>query len=116
MKSNAGSRNEDGRGGPEPAEHRPGHQIGVGLADPRPGVAQGDTAAQHGVQHPMAQSNLLRALRHGLGGKKVFENVIDIVMGILPVIDIHIRKLPLIVILGFFSLLIVFAARPPDEV
>ena len=61
----------------------------------------------------MAQSNLLRALRHGLGGKKVFENVIDIVMGILPVIDIHIRKLPLIVILGFFSLLIVFAARPP---
>ena len=27
LKSNAGSRNEDGRGGPEPAEHRPG-QIG----------------------------------------------------------------------------------------
>ena len=94
-------------------EYNSGHKVGIGLANACSGVAEGDAAALHGLQHPMAQSNLLRALRHGLGGKKVFENVIDIVMGILPVIDIHIRKLPLIVILGFFSLLIVFAARPP---
>ena len=73
-------------GGPETAVHRPGHQIGVGLADPRAGVTQGDTALHHGVQHPVAERRLFGALRHVPGGEKVLEYVIDLVMGVVPVI------------------------------
>lgn len=64
----------------------PGHQIGVGLADPCPGVTQGDAAIQHGVQHPVAQSRLRRTLRHAFGGKQVFEDMINFSMGVLPCI------------------------------
>ena len=73
-------------GGPETAVHRPGHQIGVGLADPRAGVTQGDAALHHGVQHPVAERRLFGALRHVPGGEKVLEYVIDLVMGVVPVI------------------------------
>ena len=47
----------------------PGHEVGVGLTDAGPGVAEGDAAAPHGFQHPVAQGNLLRALRHPLDGE-----------------------------------------------
>ena len=56
-------------GGAEAVVHYPSHQIGVGLADPRPSVTQGDAALQHGVQHPMAERQLLRALCHVPSGE-----------------------------------------------
>ena len=56
-------------GGPPAVEHRAGHQIGIGLADPCPGVTQGNAAVQHGVQHSVAQSSLRRTLRHAFGGE-----------------------------------------------
>lgn len=37
----------------------------------------------------MAQGHLSRTLRHAVGREKFFENVIDILMGILPVILYH---------------------------
>ena len=74
LEGDAGGRDKDGlplqaTGGPETAVHRPGHQIGVGLADPRAGVTQGDAALQHGVQHPVAERRLFGALCHVPGGE-----------------------------------------------
>lgn len=90
LEGNAGGGNEDGTYpqptvGLEAAKHRPGHQVGVSLADPRPGIAQGDGAVQHGVQHPVAQSCLLGPFRHTLGGEQVLENVVDVIVRVLPV-------------------------------
>ena len=74
LEGDAGGGNEDG---PErlafarqkPLVRRPGDQIGIGLADTRSGVAQGDISVQHSVQHSVAQGNLFRALRHPLSGE-----------------------------------------------
>ena len=78
--------------------HRPRRQIGVGLADPRPGVAQGDATLQHGVEHLVAKGHLGGTLRHVPGGEKVFEYVVDLIMGIQPVIvGIH-PKIPLVMV------------------
>ena len=90
LEGNAGGGDKDGTHAqsslsPEAAEHRPGHQVGVSLADPRPGVAQGDGAIQHGLQHPVAQGHLLGPLRHTLGGEQVLENVVDVIVRVLPV-------------------------------
>ena len=74
LEGDTGGGDEDGTHtqpsvGLEAVKHCPGHQVGVGLADPRPSVAQGDGAVQHGIQHPVAQSYLLGPLRHTLGGE-----------------------------------------------
>ena len=50
-------------------ENRCGNEISVGLSNASPGVAEGDAAVLHGLQHPMAQGDLLRALRHSLSRK-----------------------------------------------
>ena len=76
-------------GGAAPTEHDAGHQIGIGFTDPRPGIAQGDAVIQHGIQHFVTQGHLDRTLCHTVGGEKFFENVIDLLMGILPVILFH---------------------------
>ena len=94
LQSNAGGGNENWlirqpSGGAAPTEHDAGHQVGVGLSDPRPSVAQGNAVIQHRVEHPMAQGYLSWTLRHTVGGEKFFENVIDLLMGILPVILYH---------------------------
>ncbi len=68
------------------AVHRPGCQIGIGFANSRSGVTQGDSTRYHGVQHPMAECHLFGALRHVPGREQDFEDPIDFVMGILPVI------------------------------
>ena len=75
--------------GAAPTEHDAGHQVGIGFSNPRPGVAQGNAVIQHRVEHPMAQGHLSRTLRHAVGGEKFFENVIDLLMGSLPVILYH---------------------------
>lgn len=70
-------------------EYNSGHEVGVGLADAGPGVAEGNAAALHGLQHPVAQGDLLRALRHPLEGEQVLENMVDVPVGILPVLINH---------------------------
>ena len=94
LQSNTGGGNEhwlirQPPGGAAPTEHDAGHQVSIGLSNPRPSVAQGDAVIQHRVEHPMAQGHLSRTLRHAVGGEKFFENVIDLSMGILPVILFH---------------------------
>ena len=74
LEGDAGGGDQDGfplqpTGGPETAVHRPGHQVGIGLADPRAGVTQGDAALHHGVQHPVAERRLFGALCHVPGGE-----------------------------------------------
>ena len=69
LQGDAGSGNKDRPGGPQAVEYNSGHKVGIGLANACSGVAEGDAAALHGLQHPMAQSNLLRALRHSLNGE-----------------------------------------------
>ena len=66
LQGNAGSENENGSGGPQSVEHDPGHEIGVGFSNAGSGVAEGDAAVPHGLQHPVDQGDLLRALRHPL--------------------------------------------------
>ncbi len=86
--------------GPEVAERRSSHQVGVGLANSRSSVTQGDAIVQHGVQHPVTECHLFGALCHVLGGEKVFEYVIYLVMGISPVlVGIH----SIIPLVGSFS-------------
>ena len=119
LEGDAGGGDQDGlqsqpTGGPETAVHRPGHQIGIGLTDPRPGVAQGDTALQHGVQHPVAERRLFGALRHVPGGEKDFEDPINFVMGILPVIVGFHPKFPLIG--SFFIGTHRILSSTPDEI
>ena len=64
-------------------QHDAGHQVGKGLADAGPCVAQSNTAVQHGVQHTVAQPDLLRALSHAVLGKQFPENTLDLIMGLL---------------------------------
>ena len=119
LQSDAGGRDQErvkgqARSGPASEEYRSRHQVGVGLSDPRPGVAQGDAAVQHGVQHPVAQIHLGGALRHAMGGEQFFENMVDLLMGVFPVILIHpYDPLSLICLYHVCFVLIVFAARPP---
>ena len=119
LQSDTGGRDQEGlkgqaHSGPAAEEYRSRHQVGVGLSDPRPGVAQGDAAVQHGVQHLVAQGHLGGALRHAMGGKEFFENMVDLLMGIFPVILVHpYDPLSVSCLYHGFSVLIVFAARPP---
>ena len=94
LQGDAGGRNEhrlirQPPGGAAPTEYDAGHQVGIGFSDSRPGVAQGNAVIQHRVEHPMAQGHLSWTLRHAVGGEKFFENVIDLLMGSLPVILYH---------------------------
>ena len=94
LQGDAGGGNEDGlERDVLPAQRarkrNTSHQIGVGLADARPGIAQGDAVIQHSIQHFVTQGHLDRTLCHTAGGEKFFENVIDLLMGILPVILFH---------------------------
>ena len=70
-------------------EHNSCHEVGVGFADAGSGVAEGNPSILHCFQHPVAQGDLLRALRHPLDGEQIFENMVDVLMGILPVVMIH---------------------------
>ena len=74
LQGNAGGGNENwpvrqAPGSAAAEKHDAGHQVGVGLSNPCPGVAQCDAAIQHGVQHLVAQSDLGRTLRHAAGGE-----------------------------------------------
>ena len=60
-------------------------------------LADNDAAVQHGIQHSVAEFDLLGTLHHALGRQQFFENVVDILMGIFPVIHIiHVVKSPII--------------------
>ena len=102
LQGDAGSGDNDGllcqlAGGTIAVNRDPGHQIGKGLSDAGPGITQGDAAVQHCLQHPVAQQQLFRAFLHALGRQQFFENVVDILMGIFPVIHIiHVVKSPII--------------------
>ena len=47
---------------------------------------KGDGAVQQGVQHQVTQGRLLGALCHPLGREQVLKNVIDQLVGFVPVI------------------------------
>ena len=49
-------------------------------------VAQGDGTVQQGVQHQVAESDLLGPLRHTLSREQVVKNVVDHIVGSFPVI------------------------------
>ena len=90
-------------------------QISVGLADAGACVAQGDAAVQHGIQHPVAELDLLGTLHHALGRQQVFENMVDHGVGFLPVciICIHPWISPIMIksILSFVSPYLQLAPR-----
>ena len=92
-------------------------QISVGLADAGTGVAQSDAAVQHGIQHSMAELDLLGTLRHVLGRQQVFENMVDHGVGFLPVciICIHPWISPIMIKSIFVIRFTVFAARAPVD-
>ena len=69
LQGDAGGGNEDRLGEVQAMENRCGNEISVGLSNASPGVAEGDAAVLHGLQHPVAQGNLLQALRHPLSRK-----------------------------------------------
>ena len=92
-------------------------QISVGLADAGACVAQGDATVQHGIQHPVAELDLLGTLRHALGRQQVFENMVDHGVGFLPVciICIHPWISPIMIKSIFVIRFTVFAARAPVD-
>lgn len=100
LQSDAGGGNEDGAeflpaSGTEMAECRPRRQVGVGLANPGSCVTQSNGTVQHGIQHKVAESDLLRPFCHALDGEQVLKNVIDHLVGFFPVvIGIHPNNSP----------------------
>ena len=92
---------------PAPAGRRCGGQVSIGLADAGAGIAQGDAAVQHGIQHPVAELDLLRTLHHALGRQQVFENMVDHGVGFLPIciICIHPWISPIMIKSGSCQLL-----------
>ena len=92
-------------------------QISVGLADAGACVAQGDAAVQHGIQHSVAELDLLGTLHHALGRQQVFENMVDHGVGFLPVciICIHPWISPIMIKSIFVIRFTVFAARAPVD-
>ena len=92
-------------------------QISVGLADAGACVAQGDAAVQHGIQHSVAEFDLLGTLHHALGRQQVFENMVDHGVGFLPVciICIHPWISPIMIKSIFVIRFTVFAARAPVD-
>ena len=59
------------------AVHNGSGQVGVCLADTGPGVAQCDAVFKHGVQHGVAETDLLRPLCHAVRGENGFEDVVE---------------------------------------
>ena len=62
---------------PAVAVHDGSGQVGVCLADTGPGVAQCDAVFKHGVQHGVAETDLLRPLCHAVRGENGFEDVVE---------------------------------------
>ena len=89
-----------------------GGQVGEGLADAGPRVAQGDAAIQHGVQHLMAQFHLCRTLHHPVSREQVLEDMVDILVRVFPVVTFFHHSNPHIICL-VTDRLTAFAARPP---
>lgn len=91
LQGDAGGGNEDGPEFPptirQKAEERcPRRQVGVRLADAGAGVAEGDGAVHHGVQHQVTERDLFGPLSHAMKREQVVKNAVDQIMGILPVI------------------------------
>ena len=70
---------------PEQNKRHACREVGICLSDSGSGVVERNSVIQHGVQHPVAQLNLGRTLRHAAGGEKFRKNPINHIMGILPV-------------------------------
>ena len=90
LESDAGCGNKNGlyfqsTAGLEIVEHCSSYQVSISFADPCSGITQSDGVVQHGIQHTVAQNHLLRPLRHVLGGKQLFKDVVYLVLGVLPV-------------------------------
>ena len=58
-----------------------GGEIGVGLADAHPGVAQGDFVLEQGVHHGVAQGHLRLPDREAALGQQVPEDVFHLPVG-----------------------------------
>ena len=59
------------------AVHNGSGQVGIRLANAGPGVAQCDAVFKHGVQHGVAETDLLRPLCHAVRGENGFEDVVE---------------------------------------
>ena len=67
---------------PEAAEHNASYQVGVGLSNAGPGIAQGDSVVQHGVKHQMTELDLFGTFCHARLGQQNLKNIVNFRVGV----------------------------------
>ena len=69
--------------GPVLFQQNAGNQVGIGLADAHPRVAEGNLFLKEGVQHGVAQGDLSLPHCHALPGEQPSEDVFRLLVGLL---------------------------------